>query len=54
MPSWHGSMRSPPCHDQPDIQWRLTLNIDEDCPVMWGQEGGGNRRIQTMFVHCRS
>jgi hypothetical protein len=54
MPSWQGSMRSPPCHYQPEIQWRLALDIGEDGPVIWGQEGGGNRRIQTMFIHCRS
>ncbi len=54
MPSWHGSMRSPPCHDRPEIHWRLTLDISKDGPVIWGQEGGGNRRTQTMFVHCRS
>jgi hypothetical protein len=54
MPSWHCPMQPFPCHDQPENQTGLTLDIDKDGPVIRGQEGGGNRRIQTMFVHCRS
>jgi hypothetical protein len=44
-------MRSPPCHDWHEVQWKLTLDIGEDGPVIWGKEGDGNIRFrQCLFT----
>ncbi len=47
-------MQAHPCHDQPEICLRLTLDVGEDGPVMWGQGGSGNNRIQTMLAHYKT
>jgi hypothetical protein len=38
------------CHDWLEIHLKLTLDADEDGPVIWGQKTGRNNRIQMVSV----
>jgi hypothetical protein len=43
-------MQSLLCQDQPKIQMRLTLDVGEGWPIIWGQKSGSSNSIQTMSV----